>query len=918
MKNIIVGLLFFLFVPEAVWAQKNVVTVSGQVVEQGTKGFIEAATVQLLALADSSQVAGVVTRAQGRFILPRVKAGNYLLKVSFVGYTTLFRPVALSERRTLQNLGVIELSEDGILLDEAVITAEAPPVVINEDTTEYNASAYRVAAESMFEELIKHFNGAEIDEDGKITLNGEEIKKIMVNGKEFFGNDTDMSLKNLPADAVRKLKAYKEKSDNERLTGIKDGNETPVLDLTLKKNSGWMGNLSAGYGTENRYEGNVNVNHFTDDTNLSFVGAANNTNRQSSGQRTHQSAGITYARKSEKLDVRSNVRYRHNVNDVITETSSETFIGDESTFSNRSSIRQNDNYGLGGNARVEWKIDSLNTLNTRINFDYSKGNSWNESRNKRLDNEKEDINETTSAGRGETDKHGVEGTISYYHRFRKPRRNFHVSLNFDYDKNLRDNFSKSYSCFFVQDSISDIERNTKGDGHNLNWSISARYIEPLSKHYRISVGYTLSNRYGVSQSLVYDSINYADRMNYGYNDNLSSRVENHYTNQQFNVSLQGDHTQWQGERKGLNYNIGIALNPRFTESVTTIGPNANKDLPRQKNINWSPTISLDYYFSRRERFTFRYSGRSSVPEMEDLQEVIDVTDPMNLRYGNPNLKSSFSNTVSANYNRYSVATMRSFRVGAGFNNTMNSVGNRMAYDAGTGARTYHKVNINGNWSSHLNLSFDTPFKNKKFTMSAGANARYSDQVSYTSVNKKSTDAELSTTHNFSTTARLRGAYRNKKSDVALSASFRYNSVQNSKKKNSNRETFDYTLGGNTNIRLPWDTEFTTDMRWRIREGYSGNANRDEFLWNMQLSKRFMKRKQAMVRVKVYDILRQQNNQTRSVSATSITDTTTNMLTSYCIVHFSYRFNTLAGSRGGSRNNGGRGDAGRRIRTIEEY
>ena len=148
------------------------------------------------------------------------------------------------------------------MLAETVITAEAPPVTINEDTTEYNASAYRVAEGDMVEELIKQLPGVEIDEDGKITLNGEEIKKIMVNGKEFFGNNTGMSMKNLPADAIKKLKAYKEMSDHERLTGIKDGNETAVLDLTLKKNSGWMGNLNGGYGTKDRYEGNANVNHF--------------------------------------------------------------------------------------------------------------------------------------------------------------------------------------------------------------------------------------------------------------------------------------------------------------------------------------------------------------------------------------------------------------------------------------------------------------------------------------------------------------------------------------------------------------------------------------------------------------------------------------------------------------------------------
>ena len=190
MKKLIAGMLLLLFTPGIALAQKNTVVVSGKVIEKETKEPIEAATIQLLALRDSSQVAGNITQEKGYFTLPPVKAGTYLLKVSFVGYNTHFQSVALSAKVPSKNIGVIALASDGVLLDEALITAEAPPVVVKADTTEYSASAYRVSAGAMLDELIKKIPGVEIDEEGKIKLNGEEIKKIMVNGKEFFCGDT--------------------------------------------------------------------------------------------------------------------------------------------------------------------------------------------------------------------------------------------------------------------------------------------------------------------------------------------------------------------------------------------------------------------------------------------------------------------------------------------------------------------------------------------------------------------------------------------------------------------------------------------------------------------------------------------------------------------------------------------------------
>lgn len=327
------------------------------------------------------------------------------------------------------------------------------------------------------------------------------------------------------------------------MTGIKDGNETPVLDLTLKKNSGWMGNLIGGYGTKDRYEGNANINHFTDDMNLSFVGAANNTRRQGNGQRTQQNAGVTYAKKSKELDIRGNVNYRHNVNETSTETSSETFLGDESTYANRRSDSENGNHSLNGNTWMEWRADSLNTINAYLNMNYSQSDSWRENWNKTSDNNHDDVSETTSSSTGNSQSYNLNGGGAFYHRFRKAERNLHMSFSFSHNNNDRDNYNRSFSQFFVQDSISDIDRNTRGKSNSTNWNISVGYIEPLSKHYRLSMNYSFSNSRSLSQSLVYDSINYADRFNYDYNEELSSKVNNKYANHNINLSIQGDHTQ---------------------------------------------------------------------------------------------------------------------------------------------------------------------------------------------------------------------------------------------------------------------------------------------------------------------------------------------------------------------------------------
>lgn len=312
-------------------AQSGKGNFAGRVVDRDTKQAVGYAAVRLLTLPDSVFVAGVATTDDGKFKIPVVwpKDKKLLLEISFIGYTTFSKPIPSSFRGTSQNLGDIALFSDGFLLSETVVVGKAPLAVTEQDTTVFNASAYRTPEGSMLEDLVKQLPGGEIDGDGKLLIHGKEVRKILVDGKEFFSDDPKAALKNLPVEMVEKLKAYERKSDLARLTGIDDGDEEMILDLSVKKDmkTGWMNNFMAGAGSKERYELANTLNRFRDNSQLTIIGNLNNTNnqgfselqRESSaasgnilnrvGLVTSRSLGMNLSHDWDRVKLRSNIQY---------------------------------------------------------------------------------------------------------------------------------------------------------------------------------------------------------------------------------------------------------------------------------------------------------------------------------------------------------------------------------------------------------------------------------------------------------------------------------------------------------------------------------------------------------------------------------------------------------------------------------
>lgn len=943
-------------------------TVSGRVLEMDgeLQRAVESASVRALSLPDSSYVSGVATDSVGNFRLKGLKQGKYAILVELMGYETISKNVQLTAQNPSAALGDIMLANDDVLLADATVTAAAIQVSVREDSIVYNANAFRVQEGSMLEDLIKKLPGAEISDEGVIKINGKEVKKILVNGEEFFSDDPKVAAKNLPANMVDKLKNYERKSDFSRTTGIDDGEEEVVLDLEVKKDmlKGWSGNVFAGMGSESRYEAALNANRFRQDGHLTIIGNANNTNNKgynemgdggrggwggnNRGVTASKSAGLTFAREfSEKLKVGADVRYGHSSSDASTKRHSDTQFTDstgEFSDSYSSSVRTRDDYNM--NARIEWKPDTLTTLIFRPNFSASKTTSGSNS-NSRTDGwdyvydpagaflriDTAGVNENLSSSQGEYSNFQIGGNLNFIRRLNSKGRNFSINLRYNYQKSTSDDYSYSKLDYFQAADRSQ-QYNRFNDGENTNHSLNAgfSYSEPLwtgiflQFNYNFSYRKATSNRYGYE----YDYADHEyqpsgwDDVNWGAlqpDTTLSSCYENLYMTH--DVGLNMRHVT---DKYNLSY--GVSLLPQRSETNNIFGPNMDRGKITQDVLNWSPNLNFRYRFTKQESLRVRYRGRSSAPSIDNLQEVISKTDPQNIRYGNPGLKPSFSHNVNIDYNRFNIDTRRSFITFANFSTTQNNTTNMTLYDRTTGARVSRIMNINGNWNGNINFGFNTPLDSKnRFFINTFSHAGYSENVSLDNANMELSEiqqivndhggkgeeitsvtdlspeqinwfsAPKSKTRNLTLGQNLSASYQNDWLEFRLNGSINYSKVTNNTQETNNRETFDYRAGGNTTILLPWNISLATDCNYTHRQGYSAGLKNNEVMWNAQISKSFLKGNAATIRFKIYDILREQSNVSRSISAITITDTEYNTLGSYFMFNFIYKFNTLGKDSG---------------------
>lgn len=875
-------------------------------------------TTQVFALPDSVRKAYMITNAKGVFSFKSIAPGNYMLKLSMVGMDDLSQVFSVADTTKTLDLGTIRMSETAVMLADAVITGVKAAVVAKVDTVEFNAGSFKTQANATVEDLLKKLPGVEVGTDGSITSNGKTITKVLVDGKEFFGEDTKMATKNLPSDLVDKVQVVDRKSDLARITGVDDGEEETVINLTVKKNmkNGWFGTVNGGYGTDKRYEGKFNVSTFTDNNQISIVGGANNINDmgfQDSGRGRFSSfgnsGGITKSEqlginfnvgKTDKFRVGGNVFYTHSNTFSETEKNTIKLYEDGSSTENISKSNSTDiGHNVKGDFRMEWKIDPNNTLDFRPSFSFNKRNTEliQNSDLFNVDADHSHVNSNYSKRFNHGTSYNAAGRLIFNHNFAsRPGRSFSVQADYEFSDTKQHSTTWSDIEFYQEDKhgvLKDPELLYRFlDNHQWNNQIGARltWTEPLGDVKRgnfLQIAYRMNLKFNNADKDTYNlndvpGINVKDPQDFDilpvgsiFDTDLSNSFRNKFSSQQLQIG-------YKKVTRDYNLEAGVNIAPSSSGSENLI--NSDKNVKTRWTWNYAPFMRLRYKLSKTKSIRLDYRARTSQPSINQLQPVADVSDPLHITQGNPDLKPTFNQSLSFNFSNFNQDTQQSIMAMLRGQYSNNVVVNNTTTDKDGVSRTTYE-NANGNMNAFGMFMINQPFRNKKLRYGARLFSNFASTAGYNNGNfNRSGNLRVSPSVSFT--------FTNDVFQFNVRPTYSFSMATSTLKKQPTRKTHSYGFRSDASLYLPFGLQLNTDLDFDNKTGLSQGYNAASWLWNAQISYSFLKGKALTVSVRAYDILQQKKNISRSVSDSEIIDSRYNDLTRYVMFGISYTFNTL--------------------------
>ena len=916
-------------------------TISGQLIDADLKEPMVQATIQLFTASDSTFVGGTVSDSKGSFSIEAPSNGTFKLKISTVGYQNIEREVTL-RRYQGQDLGELLMTSSSIMLKEAVVVGRAAQVMVRKDTLVYNPEGFRTPEGSAIEELIKRIPGAEVDDEGNITINGKEVKKILIDGKEFMLGDTETALKNLPVSIIQSMKFYDQQSDQARITGIEDGEKETVLDFSIKKgmNRGYMTNLDFAGGTKERYASRGMGSSFTDKTRIVLMGNFNNKeenagwwNRRGLNTRKMLGTNLNYD-DGNKLKIDASIRWNRRDADNVNENTSENFYSEDyRTFSNNNSNSLSRSNEWRGNYRFEWKPDSLTNILVRANgnTDTSDGTQMSEAATFSVDPYLYVADPLSTEGiadmynRNLAVNHNLQSSLTYgenksywamlqlYRRLNARGRNVMLRVETSGGRGEQQNTSNNEVELFQiknqagEDSTYYTARYNSTPSRNSGYVIRAAYSEPLWKGAHVQASYELRYNQNTSDRQTYDFSNLPQNIFSGvipeyrnwdawlapvysnldsYLDRSLSRYSE-YKNYTHNLRLTLRYHQ-----EKYDYHLGFLVQPQRSNYIQDY---RGIYVDTIRNVtNLTPTFDFHYRFSDQSNLRIQYRGDTRQPDISQLLDITDDSNPLYITQGNPGLKPQFTNSLNVYYNNYISRYKRSIVVYANYRNIHNSISNLVRYNSETGGSISRPENINGNWNVNSGLIFNTAIDSSAhWNIGTETRARYNNYVSY--VAQEKADAAKNTTRSINLSERLNLSYRNDWLEITVDGWCNYQHTRNELQPTANLDTWQFNYGGQFLLRMPWGFELSSNLHERCRRGYNDpSSNTNELIWNGQLSKTFLKSKSLVVALNFYDLLGQQSNYERWVNATGRSDTRYNSINSYAMLHVRYRLNMFGG------------------------
>ncbi|NDW17901.1 TonB-dependent receptor [Dysgonomonas sp. 216] len=891
---------FLLLITLGGFAQSTgTVAISGTVLDSLSKDPIPQAGIRILAAKDSSYVNGAATNLSGRFNAS-VKPGNYIIDISFLGYTNQYLNIQATKPQN--QLGNIYLKEDGILLQETTVIGKAPDIIVKGDTVEYNADAYKVQESAVLEDLIKKIPGAEVDSEGKIKVNGKDISKILVDGKEFFSDDPQTASKNLPAKIVDKLQVLDKKSDMAQITGFDDGEEETVINLVVKPGmkQGLYGNALIGYGSEDRYEGNGFLNYAKDNTRISVLGNFNNNNNQNANSRSG-GRGITETKEgganfaiepSKKLKWDGDIYYSQTDRETISE-SNKSYINVDKTESSRS--RSNvisDRFNI--RQKLEWEPDTMTKVIFRPNLNYSKTENRSRNTSNRIDNDSIELSYEGLEENSTNSKNlNLSGNLLINRKLNNKGRSVTLEVSGGYSTGDDDGLEYNEIDYYeTSNPLKITNRKSNTDNDSYNWRARLSYLEPVGYNNFLEFAYNIRQNISKTDKKTFDYDDFTGDYTEVAND-FTRNIKNEFLNQ--NISL-----NFQSRKQKYNYTLGLGVEP--SKSKTTINhPDQEKKETNRNTVNFSPRVEFNYLWDKRHNLRVRYNARTSEASTTQLFDGIISQNGTDKTIGNPNLKPKFTNNLFVRYQKYIPERASSIMAFARFTHTSNDIVTINKWN-NDGGRTNTYENINGNMNGNFRLMYNTPLKNKKFSINTATYGSYNRDNKF--IQQRDSSIQKNTANVFNIGEDLRLKFNSDVFQFDLGGRVSFESTRNSINSNQNQEVYNFGGFGNFSWYLPYDFVIESDINYSSNSGYSSGYQLNEWLWNASVSKQFLKGKNATIRFKIYDILKERTNISRSSTAEAITESVTNSLNSYFMVNFIYRFQSFKGS---SRSNNSDGE-----------
>lgn len=845
-------------------------------------------------------------------------------------------------------LPLMLMSNNGVQAQNiATIFSNDEKIAVDDDTIYFNAKTYLTPEGATLEALVKILPAAAITEEGNVTIYNKSISKILINGQEFFCNDIQTALKNLPAENISYIKFYERMSDVARVTGINDLEEYAVLDIQYKQEmfNAISGTLNGALGTQHRYEGEISLDYLKGDSRITTFGTADNTKRNfisNSGITTGsgylnatKQIGLDFFTHTDKLEIGGGGRFIYNGSDSRQISSSENAISTTSlSFQENLNQNNNSNFSVNSNFRLEWKPTESTNILFRPYYSYSKNRGetiskiyifnkdpYNYSTNplEKIDSlisliDKIVSSTSNSFHQRNTWNSQLGGSLQVVHKFEKEGRNLRLNVNGDFSNGGSHDLTASKSSYFlssITDNINNKYNNVPLKSNHIVAQLS--YTEPIAERTYLEIKYSYDYNYSNNdnQIFTYDAAAYEELRNsllanrYDIDAVLDyMKAHNHaltenITTGKFSENKKTQHIASLSLQKvtdKLNIIAGIDLLP--TKEQLDMRINGNSYSVEKNRFNFSPRVSMRYDFNPATELHASYSGIKNQPSLSYFIE--DISDPYNVTKANPDLKSSFTHNLHALFLTTNPETKNSYFANANGSIVQNSIANARYYDSSTGINYTKPENINGNWNFGLGGGFNIFLdENKYFNIENKAGLNYINRVLYQSEAKRDPvtkaiseyDNNKSTTKTWSINDYLKINYRKGSLQASIIGNVDYNSTRydlTSLTGLSNAETWIFSYGAAIDYTAPWGTSISTDIAMNSRRGFNNENNTNELIWNAQLAQKLFNNKLSIA-LEAYDILGELSNFTRLITATQISDSYTNAIYQYGALRLIYNF-----------------------------